>query len=126
MTACGRRSRRPASTIPTRVTLREAIVPRPAADLAELSIEEIARLNGDVTRGRNGTAPRCLMCHSIGGAGAELGPALDGWGRGKLAEVVATAIVRPSLEIAHGYEGMEVKTKDGLTIQGVVSKKAIR
>ena len=63
------------------------------------------------------------MCHSIGGTGAELGPALDGWGRGKSADVIATAIVRPSAEIAHGYDGMELKTKDGLTIQGVLLKE---
>ena len=63
------------------------------------------------------------MCHSIGGTGAEFGPALDGWGRGKSADVIATAIVRPSAEIAHGYEGMELKTKDGLTIQGVLIKE---
>ena len=63
------------------------------------------------------------MCHAIGGTGAELGPALDGWGRGKSADVIATAIVRPSAEIAHGYEGVELKTKDGLTIQGVLIKE---
>jgi putative heme-binding domain-containing protein len=64
------------------------------------------------------------MCHSIGGTGAEVGPALDGWGRGKTAEVVATAIVRPSIEIAHGYEGTEIRTKDGVTIQGVLLKES--
>src|SRR5207247_1568367 len=64
----------------------------------------------------------CLMCHSIGGTGAEVGPALDGWGRGKSADVVARALVLPSAEIAQGYEGTEVKTKDGLTIEGVLIK----
>jgi putative membrane-bound dehydrogenase-like protein len=107
---------------PDTITLKEIVTPPAPPNLPELSIEEIARLNGDATRGRNATA-RCLMCHSIGGSGAELGPALDGWGRGKSPEVVATALVRPSLEIAHGYEGMEIKTKDGLTIQGVVLKE---
>ena len=63
------------------------------------------------------------MCHAIGGAGAELGPALDGWGRGKSADVVATALIQPSAEIAHGYEGTELKTKDGLTIQGILLKE---
>ena len=63
------------------------------------------------------------MCHSIGGTGAELGPALDGWGRGKSAEVIATALVRPSAEIAQGYDGTEIRTKDGLTIQGVLIKE---
>ena len=63
------------------------------------------------------------MCHAIGGAGAEVGPALDGWGRGKSAEVIATALIRPSAEIAHGYEATEIKTKDGLTIQGILIKE---
>jgi putative heme-binding domain-containing protein len=62
------------------------------------------------------------MCHAIGGTGAELGPALDGWGRGKSAEVIARAIVQPSAEIAQGYDGMELKTTDGLTIQGLLIK----
>jgi putative heme-binding domain-containing protein len=63
------------------------------------------------------------MCHAVGGTGAEVGPALDGWGRGKSPDVIATALVRPSAEIAHGYEGTELKTKDGLTIQGVLMKE---
>ena len=48
---------------------------------------------GDAARGKT-TATRCVMCHAIGGTGAELGPALDGWGRGKSAEVIATALIR--------------------------------
>jgi putative heme-binding domain-containing protein len=63
------------------------------------------------------------MCHSIGGTGAELGPALDGWAQGKSAEVIARAIVQPNAEIAHGYDATEIRTKDGLTIQGVLIKE---
>ena len=54
---------------------------------------------------------------------ADLGPTLDGWGRGKSADVIATAIVKPSAEIAHGYEGTEIRTKDGMIIQGVLLKE---
>jgi len=107
---------------PDTITLKEVVTPPAPPNLPELSIEEIARLNGDAARGKNATT-RCMMCHSIGGTGAEVGPALDGWGRGKSPEVVATALVKPSLEIAHGYEGAEIKTKDGVTIQGVVLKE---
>jgi putative heme-binding domain-containing protein len=107
---------------PESIELREAVVPKPAADLPELSIEEIVRLTGNPARGKT-TATRCVMCHSIEGTGAEVGPALDGWGRGKSAEVIATAIVRPNAEIAHGYDGMEIRTKDGLTIQGLLIKE---
>jgi putative membrane-bound dehydrogenase-like protein len=107
---------------PDTITLRESVIPAPAADLPQLSVEEIAKLTGDAARGKN-TVTRCLMCHSVGGTGAELGPALDGWGRGKSAEVIATALVRPNAEVAHGYDGTELKTKDGLTIQGVLIKE---
>jgi putative heme-binding domain-containing protein len=107
---------------PDTVTLRDAVVAPPPADLPDLPIAESVRLTGDAARGKN-TVTRCLMCHAVGGTGAELGPALDGWGRGKSAEVIATALIRPSAEIAHGYEGIELKTKDGLTIQGVVIKE---
>ena len=98
------------------------VVPPPPADLPQLSIEEIVRLKGDPARGK-AAAARCVMCHSINGAGAELGPALDGWGRGKSAEVIARALVTPSAEIAQGYEGTEIRTKDMLTIQGLLIKE---
>jgi putative membrane-bound dehydrogenase-like protein len=107
---------------PDAITLKEVVVPPAAPDLPQLSVEEIAAMTGDATRGKN-AATRCLMCHAIGGSGAEVGPALDGWGRGKSAEVIATAIVKPSAEIAHGYDGTEIRTKDGVTIQGVLIKE---
>jgi putative membrane-bound dehydrogenase-like protein len=107
---------------PESIVLREVVVPRPPADLPELSVDEIVRLTGDAARGKN-TATRCLMCHAIDGTGAELGPALDGWGRGKSADVIATALVRPGAEIAHGYEGTEIRTKDALIIEGVLLKE---
>jgi putative heme-binding domain-containing protein len=107
---------------PDTIVLREAVVPRPPADLPELPVDQIAKLAGDAARGKT-TAARCVMCHAISGTGAEVGPALDGWGRGKSAEVIATAIVRPDAEIAHGYDGTEITTKDGPTIQGLLIKE---
>jgi putative heme-binding domain-containing protein len=106
---------------PDSISLREVVVPPAPANLAELSIDEVVRLNGNAARGKT-TSARCLLCHAVGGTGAEFGPGLDGWGRGKAAEVIATAIIRPSADIAQGYEATEVRTKDGLTIQGVLIK----
>ena len=80
------------------------------------------RLTGSEARGKD-VATRCLMCHAIGGTGAEVGPALDGWGRGKSPEIIARAIVRPGAEIAQGYDGTELKTTDRLTIQGLLIKE---
>lgn len=107
---------------PATITLKEVVVPPAAADLPVLGIEEIVALKGDAARGKT-TVTRCLMCHAVGGTGAELGPALDGWGRGKSADVIAKALVSPSAEIAQGYDGTEFKTKDGLTIQGLLIKQ---
>jgi putative heme-binding domain-containing protein len=107
---------------PDTITLKEAVVPPPPPDLPPLTVDDVVRLTGDAARGK-ATATRCLTCHAIGGTGAELGPPLDGWGRGKSPDVIATALVRPSAEIALGYDGTEVKTKDGLTIQGVLIKE---
>ena len=107
---------------PATVTLKEVVVPPAAPDLPQLSVDAVASLTGNAARGKEAAA-RCLMCHQIGGSGAELGPALDGWGRGKSAAVIATAIIQPNSEIALGYDGWELKTKDGLTIQGVLIKQ---
>ena len=107
---------------PDAIVLKEIVTPTPAADLPEISAEAIGRLTGDAARGKT-TAARCMMCHAVGGTGAELGPALDGWGRGKSDEVIVTALLRPSAEIAQGYEGTELRTKDGLTIQGLLVKQ---
>ena len=106
---------------PDAITLREIVTPKPAADLPELSVDEIVKLTGNAARGKE-VSTRCVMCHSIAGTGVDFGPALDGWGQGKSAEVIATAIVRPSAEIAQGYDGIEIRTKDALTIQGILIK----
>ena len=37
--------------------------------------------------------------------------------------MIARAIVQPSAEIAQGYDGTEVRTTDGLTIQGILIKQ---
>ena len=107
---------------PETIKLESMVVPRPPADTPELSIEEIVAMTGDAARGKTAVA-RCLMCHTSGGAGVDVGPSLDGWGRGKSAEVIARAIVRPSAEIAQGYDGMELTTTDGLKIQGLLVKQ---
>ncbi len=107
---------------PDAIALQAVSVPPPAPNLPELSVDRIVALTGNAERGRE-TAKRCQSCHAIGGQGAELGPALDGWGRGKSPSVIATAIVDPSAEIAQGYNAVELHTKDGLTIQGLLIKQ---
>ena len=106
---------------PDAITLKEVVTPPAPANLPTIAVEEVTKLTGNAARGKE-TAARCSMCHSVGGTGAELGPALDGWGRGKAADVIAAAILQPNAEIALGYEGTELRTKDGPTIQGILIK----
>ncbi len=108
---------------PEAIVLKEIVTPPTPPDLPQLSVDEIAGLTGDAARGK-ATAARCLMCHSMNGTGAEVGPALDGWGKGKSPAVIATAIVNPNAEIAFGYDGTELRTKDNVTIQGVLIKQS--
>jgi putative heme-binding domain-containing protein len=82
-------------------------------------VAEIARLRGDAKHGAV-AAGACLMCHSIGGRGVDYAPVLDGFARRQTKEVVIGAIVHPSEDIAHGYEGWELVLKDGRKIDGII------
>jgi putative membrane-bound dehydrogenase-like protein len=101
---------------PEQVSLSPSIVPEPAPTTLPPAAE-VARLAGDATRGAR-SAQSCLLCHRIGGQGHEYGPGLDGFARGQSTEVVIQAILEPSAEIAHGYDGVAVDLTDGTQIHG--------
>ena len=104
---------------PDSVTLTEVIVPPAPAESALSPVAEIAKLRGDAKRGAV-AASACRMCHSIGGSGVDYAPVLDGFGRRQTREVVIGAIVHPSEDIAHGYEGWELVLHDGRKIDGII------
>jgi putative heme-binding domain-containing protein len=83
------------------------------------AVPEILKLPADAKRGALAVTV-CYTCHKIGKAGIEFGPELTSFGQQQPVEVIANAIANPSAEISHGFEGSEVKTKDGLTITGMV------
>ncbi len=107
---------------PDTVTLQSAVVPRRGAEVTRVSADDVVARTGDVTRGKDGFV-RCLGCHALGGVGADVGPALDGWTRGKSLPIIAAAIVDPDAGIAHGYAGTTIRTTDGLTIEGLLIKE---
>jgi putative membrane-bound dehydrogenase-like protein len=104
---------------PDRVEISESIVPAPPATSTLPSIADIASLKGDRARGAQ-AARACLMCHRIAGEGVDYGPGLDGFASRQTKEVVVTAIVDPSRDIAHGYDGAELTLTDGKKIHGIV------
>ena len=82
-------------------------------------VEEILQLGADAARGQAAFGA-CLSCHQVGGTGPDYGPDLTAFGAQQPREVIVNAILNPSADISHGYDGMELKTKDGLTIIGMV------
>jgi putative heme-binding domain-containing protein len=104
---------------PDTVSLSEVIVPPAPAQSALPTVAEVAQLRGDAKRGRE-AASACLMCHSIEGRGVDYAPVLDGFGRRQPKDVVIGAILQPSSDIAHGYEGWELVLQDGRRIDGII------
>lgn len=91
----------------------------PPAVPSTLKAEDVLKLKGDAKNGAQ-LVTRCVMCHQFNGQGVEFGPNLDGWGRSQPAEIIAQAIIEPSKDIAHGYDGQELKMKDGTAIHGML------
>lgn len=80
---------------------------------------EIAQLKGDAERGKAAIAA-CYMCHMVGEQGVDYGPDLTSYGRQQPSDVIVKAIAEPSADISHGFEGHVIKTKDGITIMGML------
>ncbi len=93
--------------------------PEPANAPKLPSAAEILKLQGDANRGKAAIAT-CYMCHKIGDTGVDYGPDLTSFGKQQPAEVIVEAILNPSADVSHGYEGTEIKTTDGITIVGMV------
>ncbi len=55
----------------------------------------------------------CVTCHSIGGQGGNIGPALDTIGTGQPLDFIIGAVLEPNKEVKESYEAIEVTTKDG-------------
>ena len=80
---------------------------------------EILELKGNPKNGKS-VIGRCYVCHKVGSVGVEFGPTLAGWGSGQNRETILKAIIEPSADLAHGYEGTELVVKGDKRIQGFV------
>lgn len=86
--------------------------PAPPFDLA----------GGDAAKGEvvfRSEEAKCAICHSVGGKGGNVGPALDKLKGRALAEVYH-AIAEPSAAIEPGYRTYTIALKDGQVAAGVV------
>lgn len=93
--------------------------PAPTTPSTLPPIKDILALKGDVARGKTAVVV-CYTCHRIGDQGVDFGPDLTQFGKQQTREVVLNAIINPSAEISHGYEGSELIAKDGTVVVGMV------
>ncbi len=84
-------------------------------------IKKVLALKGNSAKGKQ-TIMRCVMCHEINGTGPQYAPPLKGWGQTQSLEAIATSIITPSADIAHGFRGSEVVLQDGKIIHGLLQE----
>ena len=83
------------------------------------SVEVIAALKGDSSRGKAASAV-CQACHKFDGKGIDFGPDLTTYAKQQSLETLVLNISQPSNNISHGFEGTRVVLDDGMVITGMV------
>lgn len=86
-------------------------------------VSELMTLTGNVTNGKTVFANYCAICHQVNGEGSDFGPKLSEIGSKLGKDGQYMAIFYPSAGVSFGYEGYEVKFKDGSTTVGIVASK---
>lgn len=87
------------------------------------AMTELLAMKGDAGKGVNVFKNNCSTCHQVDGEGMDFGPKLSEIGSKLPKEGQYLAILHPDAGISFGYEGWEVKFKDGSTMAGIVSSK---
>jgi putative membrane-bound dehydrogenase-like protein len=90
------------------------------------SVESLAARKGDPARGKQLMAAsakndmQCLKCHTISGAGGQIGPDLSVIGKKASKENLLESILQPSKAIADQYLTWQIETKKGLSLTGLL------
>lgn len=92
------------TTSPDRAAVYERLLP-------------LASRPGDAERGRTVYRELCMVCHTYGGEGGEVGPSLEGVGaRGR--DEILLEIVDPNRSLESTYQAWVVRTNDGEILTG--------
>lgn len=102
-----------------------AFLPNATAEAAKKVpvINELLALKPDVVNGKRVFTNSCALCHQVSKAGFDFGPNLTEIGSKYPKEGLLESIVYPSKGISFGYEGNELKMKDGSTLTGIIVSK---
>ena len=87
------------------------------------SFEELAKLNGDATKGQTFFMTFCFMCHQVKGMGIDFGPNLSEVGSRLSKDKIFQSIADPSAVIAPGFETVQLTLEDGSTPTGIVASE---
>lgn len=83
-------------------------------------IRDLVVTIGNAEKGAAVFAQYCQACHAVNGNGTNFGPALSNIGDKLSKEGLYRAILYPDEAINNGYEGYELKLKDGTVATGII------
>jgi putative heme-binding domain-containing protein len=87
------------------------------------AIADLMKKPGDATKGQTVFLTYCFVCHQVNGQGIDFGPALSEIGSKLPKEAIFDSILNPSAGISAGFEGWDVKMKDGNRYMGIVASE---
>jgi putative heme-binding domain-containing protein len=86
-------------------------------------LSTLMALNGKAENGIELFKTHCANCHQVNGQGVDFGPKLSEIGSKLSREGQYMAILYPDGGISFGYEGWDIKLKDGTILRGIVTSK---
>lgn len=86
-------------------------------------ISQLIALKGDPRSGLGVYQRACATCHMINDEGMDFGPKLSEIGSKLPKEGQYLAILHPDAGVSFGYEGWEVRFKDGTSMMGIIASK---
>jgi putative heme-binding domain-containing protein len=86
----------------------------------EDALQTVARAKGRANAGREVYERVCVACHKIGEMGIDFGPNLSDVGKRLKREEIAESILYPNLKVDPKYVTVNITTKDGEELTGVM------
>ena len=88
-----------------------------------ITMQEINALMANADEGKKIFTSICATCHQVNNSGYDFGPKLSEIGSKLPKESLLESMLNPSAGIGFGYEGWELKMKDGSTLSGILASK---
>jgi putative heme-binding domain-containing protein len=87
------------------------------------TLQELMAIKANAEEGKKIFGNVCGICHQVSNTGYDFGPKLTEIGSKLPKEGLLEAIVHPSKGIGFGYEGWQMKMKDGSVLSGIIASK---